>query len=95
MIANMIPQVQMIPSPIKSTPLTFDRKLELVEKCLSYPDGWKALTQSIKQSGNPSARLQCLSLFKKIASDKATEQNSEQQIFNELVKTLDEYLKVV
>lgn len=91
----MIPQVNMLPSPIQPTPLPFDNKVDLVKRVISAPDGWKALAQSIKQSNNPSARIECLSILKKIAQSRAityTGKDSAQEIFADLVKTLDQHL---
>jgi len=77
--------------------LSFDEKVNLVKRCIfNTPDGWNLLVKSMKNSGVGSARIQCLTFFRKIAEDNATIDNkSSQLIFNELVATLDKHFSEI
>lgn len=79
-----------------SAVLTFDQKVDLVKRCIYYSlDGWDLLVKSMKNSGVGSARVQYLSIFRKIAKDKGTSNTETQEIFNELVITLDKHLSKI
>jgi hypothetical protein len=73
--------------------LSFDEKVDLVKRCIfNTPDGWNLLVKSMKNSGVGSARVQCLAILRKIAKDKGTSNTETQEIFSELVTTLDKHL---
>ena len=76
----------------QQTDIPFYIFVEVVEKAITSAEGWNKLAKAIKNSGNPNARLKCLSILKIIATKQAIEQGKEKEIFVNLVKTLDQHL---
>lgn len=76
--------------------LTFDQKVNFFKRYLTSIESWQKLAESLKKTSVGDARIQTLSVFKKISEDRSINENRPaQDIFKEMVKTLDQHLAQV
>lgn len=79
-----------------SAVLTFEQKVDFFKRYLTSKENWQKLAQSLKTTSAGDARVQALSVFKKISEDRSIKENRPaQDIFKEMIRTLDEHLSQV
>lgn len=91
-----IPQVNVMDDLIRQKDnIPFHLMVEAVERAITSSEGWDKLARAIKNSGNPNARIKCLSILKSIAVKQGSSDKKEQEIFVDLVNSLDQSLNKI